>query len=84
LTPDQIERYLNIGQKLEFMNDTIASSYFDWEHFSSIKYKNTTDTYQVTSGQNLDERHIDGYMGHIHCRLMSPARILEWILVDGL
>jgi len=49
-------------------------------------YTNTTQTYQVSARSLLSpiDFMVKKAAGMRYCKLMSPARILEWILVDGL
>jgi len=80
-----IEQYDQIGQPLEFIEDTNSPSGILWVNEGLI-YKNTTESFQVSSRELLSD--IDFMVpkaaGMLYCKLMSPARIMEWILVDGL
>jgi len=83
--PKVIEQYDQIGQPLEFIEDTNSPSGILWVNEGLI-YKNTTESFQVSSRELLSD--IDFMVpkaaGMLYCKLMSPARIMEWILVDGL
>lgn len=79
------ERYEQYGQKLEFVEDTVSESGITWVN-QGIIYTNTTDTYQVSSRVLVSpvDFLVKEAAGMLYCKLMSPARILEWILVDSL
>ena len=49
-------------------------------------YTNTTESMQVSARQLLSDVDfvVPKAAGMLYCKLMSPARILEWIMVDGL
>jgi len=48
--------------------------------------QNTTTTFQVSSRALLSPLDflVKEAAGMLYCKLISPARILEWMLVDGL
>lgn len=77
-----LARYQSIGQKLEFLDDVVEESESGWRK-SSLKYKNTTEAFTVRSQKYLREPE-ENESGSLFCKLMSPGRILEFILVDGL
>jgi len=79
------ERYEQYGQKIEFVEDTVAGSGITWVN-EGIIYTNTTDTYQVSSRVLVSpvDFLVPAAAGMLYCKLMSPARILEWVLVDSL
>ena len=48
-----------------------------------MKYVNTTESMTVTSSRYQSKPSVD-LDGMLACKLISPARVIEWILVDGL
>lgn len=80
-----IERYDSIGQPLEFIEDTKSESGITWIN-RDIIYTNTTEAYQVSSRKLLSpiDFEVKIAAGMLYCKLMSPARIVEWMLVDSL
>ena len=77
--------YDKIGQPIEFIEDTNSPSGILWVNEGPI-YKNTTESYQVSSRELLSDVDfvVPKAAGMLYCKLTSPARIMEWILVDGL
>lgn len=80
-----LDRFTQHGQPIEFLNDTKSTSGITWVNRQIIT-KNTTSTYQVSSRALLSpiDFIVPEAAGMLYCKLISPARILEWILVDGL
>jgi hypothetical protein len=80
-----INRYVKFGQPIEFLNDTESESGITWVNRPIIT-KNTSTTYQVSSRSLLSpiDFPVSVAAGMLYCKLISPARILEWMLVDGL
>jgi len=80
-----MDRFKKNGQPIEFLEDTKFKTGITWVNFPIVT-KNTTDTYQVSSTVLLSpiDFVIPAAAGMLYCKLMSPARILEWIMVDGL
>ena len=80
-----LDRFKKYGQPLEFLDDTQSSAGITWVN-SQIKTKNTTESFQVSSLSLLSpvDFLIPAAAGMLYCKLFSPARILEWIMVDGL
>jgi len=80
-----LDRFFKYGQRIEFVNDTESTSGITWVNRPIIT-TNTSTTYQVSSRSLLSpiDFPVSVAAGMLYCKLMSPARILEWILVDGL
>ena len=80
-----LDLYDKIGQPIEFIEDTNSPSGILWVNEGSI-YKNTTESMQVSARQLLSDVDfvVPKAAGMLYCQLMSPARIIEWIMVDGL
>lgn len=80
-----LDRFEKHGQPIEFLEDTSSGSGITWCN-EAIITKNTTTTYQVSSRALLSpvDFIVPEAAGMLYCKLMSPARILEWMLVDGL
>ena len=73
------------GQPIEFVPDTASGSGITWVNEAPI-YKNTTESWQVSSLALLSpiDFMVPKAAGMLYCKLISPARIMEWLLVDGL
>jgi hypothetical protein len=80
-----LDRYMKVGQKIEWLEDTESQSGPTWVNRPIIT-TNTTDTFQVQSRALLSpvDFVVPVAAGMLYCKLMSPARILEWMLVDSL
>jgi len=80
-----LDRFAKVGQKIEWLEDSESQAGPTWVNRGIIT-KNTTDTFQVQSRALLSP--VDFFVpvaaGMLYCKLMSPARILEWMIVDGL
>jgi len=87
------ERFNSYGQKLNFVNDKIFKNGFSWT-YSTLKFtenKNTgeVDVHSYTMMTDIDAKPLpifapDGLDCYHYCKLLSPARAIEWIYVDGL
>lgn len=78
-------RFDKYGQAIEFINDTMMTAGPTWVN-TPIKTENTTDAYQVSSLALISPPDfiVPVAAGMLYCKLISPARIAEWMLVDGL
>ena len=79
------ERFQKHGQPLEYVEDTSSGSGITWCNEGAV-YTNTTESMKVSARALLSP--VDFFVpvaaGMLYCKIMSPARILEWMLVDGL
>jgi hypothetical protein len=73
------------GQPIEFVADTAAGSGITWVNEGPV-YTNTTNSWQVSSRALVSpvDFVVPEAAGMLYCKLISPARIMEWLLVDGL
>lgn len=80
-----IDRFEKIGQPIEFLDDVDSLSGPTWVNRAIIT-TNTTESYQVASRRLVSpvDFVVPVAAGMVYCKLMSPVRILEWMLVDGL
>lgn len=80
-----LDRFTKYGQPIEFLEDTKSTAGPTWVNLPIVT-KNTTTTYQVSSRALVSpvDFIVPQAAGMLYCKLMSPARILEWMLVDGL
>jgi hypothetical protein len=80
-------RFQNIGQSLEFGEDsvTVAGIYPLWD-LASLSFKENTSNGKMTvvSPAIAYSTSIPLTGGYHDCKLLSPARAMEWIYVDGL
>lgn len=80
------ERFLRRGRQLEFASDKIVASGLQWLP-ARVDFENQSDTRRtiVTSvGMKTKLNAPLGLAGMHYCKLLSPTRAMEWILVDGL
>lgn len=80
-----MERFNKSGQPIELMDDIMYTSGITWVN-AGISTKNTTDSWQVASLSLVSspDFFVSSAAGMLYCKLLSPARVLEWMLVDGL
>ena len=82
---DAKARFQKYGQPLEYVEDTASGSGITWCNEGAV-YTNTTESMKVSARALLSP--VDFFVpvaaGMLYCKIMSPARILEWMLVDGL
>jgi len=81
IPPSVLERFEKYGQNITFLEDIESSSEFEWNE-ASLAVKNTTAGWTVQSHKLLTAPKEEA--GMLYCKLMSPARILEFIMVDSL
>lgn len=97
LSPDQLARYQQYGQKLQVGSDvlTICPAGPCWIYDPlKMKANSTSNTvtvqsvYMYASNNNPfpcgEGKLLPCPAGFHYCKLLSPARALEWMLVDGL
>mmetsp|Transcript_11799 Transcript_11799/g.19925 ORF Transcript_11799/g.19925 Transcript_11799/m.19925 type:complete len:96 (+) Transcript_11799:1440-1727(+) len=67
------------------MDDKESASGITWV-FTTTDYKNTTESMQISSPKLLSpvDFMVKKAAGMLYCKFLSPARILEWIMVDSL
>jgi hypothetical protein len=80
-----MDRFNKHGQPIELLDDIMYTSGITWVN-AGISTKNTTDSYQVASLSLVSspDFFVSAAAGMLYCKLLSPARVLEWMLVDGL
>eukprot|EP00475_Leptophrys_vorax_P032132 TRINITY_DN4929_c0_g2_i2.p1 TRINITY_DN4929_c0_g2~~TRINITY_DN4929_c0_g2_i2.p1 ORF type:complete len:518 (-),score=160.23 TRINITY_DN4929_c0_g2_i2:1090-2643(-) len=80
-------RFQNIGQALEFGEDsvTVAGIYPLWD-LASLSFKENTSNGKMTVVSPALAYSVSMPLtgGYHDCKLLSPARAMEWIYVDGL
>lgn len=78
-----LERYQKYGVKLIAGEDIVYSSTATW-YFASGVYEDVGGAVYYSSPKLLTE--VDSSMkgGDFYCKLLSPARVAEWIYVDSL
>lgn len=80
------ERFARRGRQLKFDDDRVFGSGIQWVT-SGLEFKNSqTERISIVSSSSLRTGTSAplGLGGMHYCKLMSPARAMEWILVDGL
>jgi len=87
VTPTQQARYYKYGKQLQFLPDTQYDTGFTWL-LSSVGVEQSgsnPNVYTVTSTALQTGTDVPFDLGGMHyCKLFSPARAVEWILVDSL
>ena len=88
-----LKRFDFFGQKLNFVNDTVYSNGFSWT-YSILNMSNENEdgdlnVQSFTMYTDIDAKPLpifapDGLDCYHYCKLLSPARAMEWIYVDGL
>jgi len=89
-----VERFERVGQQLEFGDDIwsgIGLTGPTWIK-NALKFKASDDKktvtvtapYFATGNSDLGDRIFLDTVGYHYCKLLSPARAMEWLYVDGL
>lgn len=80
-----LQRYDAHGQPLKFLEDSESLSGPTWVSRYLI-WQNTTEAMTVQARRLLSPMNfpVKEAAGMLYCKLISPARIMEWMLVDGL
>jgi len=73
------------GQPIHFAKDTKALGGPDWVNLGS-SYKRTSAGLEVSARALLSPMDfpLKEYAGQLYCKLMSPARMMEWMMIDGI
>ncbi len=87
-------RFEKLGQPYRFVDDVysgIGITGPTWIHNAlsfktsdDKKYVEVTAPYFATENKNLGDEPYTDTVGYHYCKLLSPARAMEWIYVDGL
>lgn len=88
-----LSRFNEFGQKINFVDDKYFVNGFSWT-YSVLKWEENKDSgdfdvRSFTMVTDIDAKPIpifapDGLDCYHYCKLLSPARAIEWIYVDGL
>lgn len=87
-----IKRFNSYGQKLTFGSDMKETNGFSWVN-TELEFKENSNNEMVVSApvlvSDIDAPPVpifapDGGNCYHYCKLLSPARAIEWIYVDGL
>lgn len=92
-SPKALNRFEQHGQKINFVDDKYYVNGFSWT-YSVLKWEENKETGDMdvrsfTMVTDIDAKPLpifapDGLDCYHYCKLLSPARALEWVLVDGL
>lgn len=93
-SPKALDRFKKHGQPFEFVQDlksTIGITGPTWIH-DALKFDPSEDRkvvkvqshYFALGNKNLGDVSFLETVGYHYCKLLSPARAMEWIYVDGL
>lgn len=86
ISPTARERFASRGRPLNFVSDKALESGVSWVS-ADVSVAPSADgrSYDVSSPSlYTDLSAPDRFEGMLYCKLYSPARMAEWILVDGL
>ena len=81
-----LDRYKSSGLTFQYADDTSTSVYPLWDN-NVIEFKINSEENEVTVTAEAMKTNVDygSLLGGMHyCKLVSPARILEWYLREGL
>ena len=84
VSPHVWQRYIDKGKKIIFEDDVPAAIGPQFVFLSSLKYQVDEDGLKVASPilfTGVDSRM---YPGNHYCKVLSPARAVEWISTDSL
>jgi len=87
LLPQQLQRYVQRGRSLEFLDDKVEGSSASWLAAElSFDQGANSNVFTVQSPAVFTSMTfpIAGDAGQHNCKLLSPARAVEWMLVDSL
>eukprot|EP01100_Stratorugosa_tubuloviscum_P009491 TRINITY_DN3985_c0_g1_i1.p1 TRINITY_DN3985_c0_g1~~TRINITY_DN3985_c0_g1_i1.p1 ORF type:complete len:519 (+),score=228.61 TRINITY_DN3985_c0_g1_i1:40-1557(+) len=87
LLEDQRNRYFKYGKQLQFDSDDVKTTGSQWvnSHVNVKQSKTNPNIYEVTSTSLVtDLKAPFGLDGMYYCKLFSPARAVEWMLVESL
>jgi hypothetical protein len=86
LSPAARERFLSRGKVLNFVQDKALGSGVSWVS-ADLSMQGSADgrSFDVSSPSLYTDLNApDRFEGMLYCKLYSPARMVEWIMVDGL
>jgi hypothetical protein len=93
ISKKSLDRFDQYGQQLRFNNDTNYGNGFSWTTSVLKMSENSTtgyvDVQSYTLITDIDAKPLpifapDGLDCYHYCKLLSPARAVEWMYVDGL
>lgn len=84
VSPHAWQRYLAKGKKIIFEDDVPAAIGPQFVFLSSLDYKVEEDALKVASPILFTSVNSRIYPGNHYCKVLSPARAIEWISTDSL
>jgi hypothetical protein len=92
--PKTLRRFARVGQPLQIVDDVwapIGATGPEWIKMAMI-YKPSADNkvvtvsapYFTTENKKLGDEPYTSTVGYHYCKLLSPAKAMEWIYADGL
>ena len=84
VSPHVWQRYVSKGKKMEFEDDIPAAIGPQFVFLSKLKYQEDENSLKVASPILFTG--VDGriYPGNHYCKVLSPARAVEWVSTDSL
>jgi hypothetical protein len=87
-SPKALERFQKIGEPLVMGKDIFLSNAGPAWIWNSMKYKENDDKSDVVVSAPCSHTPVDyaikAAAGYHYCKVLSPARAMEWIYIDGL
>jgi hypothetical protein len=87
-SPKALERFHRIGEPLVMGEDIFLSNAGPAWIWNPMKYKESADKSHVVVSAPCSHTPVDYILkaaaGYHYCKVLSPARAMEWIYIDGL
>ena len=77
------QRYIKEGKAFSTASDAVYSNGVTWQA-ASFQFDTSGDEVTVTSPRLTIDTGASSYAGDQLCKLLSPARVIEYMMVDGL
>eukprot|EP00943_MAST-04B_sp_MAST-4B-sp1_P005999 g5999.t1 len=86
--PEALKRFNDIGEPLAFGKDLGPYNAGPLWIYNALKYENAKDESKMTIQSPMMHTDVDykikAAAGFHYCKLLSPARAMEWLYIDGL
>ena len=82
--PPAVARWTRQGRPFAFQPDAATYAGPQWVFLSGLAFKATKTAVQVTSPRLYSSIASPIFPGNMYCKVLSPAKAIEWIQTDGL